>query len=432
MMTFVTLLLRPVLGIALLFISKPIIDTTFAQPLLFGIHLTEIVGVVVPLILFGRMLFAAEEERLARMPLKGLWTLYGIEIGFFSLFISYNQGLVVGANVLFRHINGFIGFYMLQAFFRREEKQSLKLLLCAMIVAGLFPMGIGIYQLVTGKVWIAAQAEGIARWVGLYHDAFTVRAYAFQTLLALLLYAALYAGRNVFLKGAALIYGAVSVVVMFRAYSKAGTLSLGLWTVAWTGLQRKVGTLLVMGVGGLLIGGYYASKIVEQVVQLFHKELGALDGKVQVARTFAGRWYGWHEMMSRWEGFSWIQKMFGTGEMALGAHNDYLQILFHGGVLGLLIYFFLLTMIGIKIMSNLWDRVDPLGVAALMLFVMWLVDTIGLVPSTYPGYQWFVWGMIGLSLRFRQDEKNTMIKQMEPMVRSNSIVRPGVRLSHAG
>jgi hypothetical protein len=34
---------------------------------------------------------------------------------------------------------------------------------------------------------------------------------------------------------------------------------------------------------------------------------------------------------------------------------------------------------------------------------MWLVDAIGLVPSSYPGYQWFVWGFIGLSLRLREE-----------------------------
>jgi hypothetical protein len=35
---------------------------------------------------------------------------------------------------------------------------------------------------------------------------------------------------------------------------------------------------------------------------------------------------------------------------------------------------------------------------------MWMVDSIGLVPSAYPGYQWFVWGIIGICLRRGQEE----------------------------
>jgi len=34
-----------------------------------------------------------------------------------------------------------------------------------------------------------------------------------------------------------------------------------------------------------------------------------------------------------------------------------------------------------------------------MIFIMWLVDTLGLAPGLYPAYQWYVWGFIGLALR---------------------------------
>jgi O-antigen ligase len=226
----------------------------------------------------------------------------------------------------------------------------------------------------------------------------------FQTLIALLLYAALYVRRSLWLKGAALAYGAVAMVVLLRAYSKAGVLSLGLWAVSWTTLQKKFVALALVAVVVTLGGLYYSHDIATNVTKLFHKEIGALEGTVDTKRTFAGRWYGWQEMMVRWQKFDWPQKVFGSGELAVGAHNDYLLLLFHGGVVGLAIYLALLTAIGTRIVLNLWRRIDPLAVGALMLFLMWLVDTIGLVPSSYPGYQWFVWGMIGLSFRLREEE----------------------------
>jgi hypothetical protein len=398
------LVIWPVAGIVLLFISKPIIDTTFAQPLLHEFRLTEIVGALVPILVFGCMLVAHPEQSLRRMPLKGIWIIYTAEVFFFSSFILYNEGLVAGANVFFRHINGFVGFYMLQAFFYDHQAKRLRILLLGLIIASLFPMGIGVYQLMTGKVWIAAQVEGITRYVGLYHDAFTVRYYAFQTILALVLYGALYARRNLFLKAGALAYGVVSTAVMIGAYSKTGVVSMMLWVTSWTVLQRKFVTFLLLGSCAGLIGVYYASDITANIVQLFHKEIGHLEGEVELERTFQGRWYGWKEMMSRWENFHWLRKVFGSGEVAFGAHNDYLQMLFHGGIFGLLIYLSLLITIGFRIASDLRRKVDPMGVSALMLFLMWMVDMIGLVPSSYPGYQWFVWGMIGLSLRLREEE----------------------------
>ena len=393
----------PVFGVALLFIVKPIADTLFAQPILFGFPLGYIVGGLVPVVILGHLLFARREQAFHRMPLRFIWALYAADIVFFSLFIVYNQDITSGVNVFFRHINGFIGFYMVQAFFHDDRGKKLKVLLLALIAAGLFPMGIGAYQLLTGKVWVAAQVEGITRYVGLYHDGFTVRYYAFQTILALVLYGSLFA-RSFFAKSVVLAYGVISTAVMIGAYSKTGVASMMIWVTSWTLLQKKILTFLLLAACAGVLGTYYASNIAANIVQLFHKEIGHFEGKVKLERTFQGRWYVWQEMMSRWQRFHWLQKGFGTGMVATGAHNDYLQILFHGGILGLFVYLALLFSVGIQIASNLRKKIDPMAVAALMLFLMWLVDTIGLVPSAYPGYQWFVWGMIGLSFRFRQEE----------------------------
>jgi O-antigen ligase len=398
-LSLLALAASPMAGLILLFISKPLIDTTFAQPLLYGFRLTEIVGALVPLAILGHMLMAGRDQSLGRMPLKGLWLFYAADVFIFSLLIVYHQDLKSGANVFLRHINGFIGFYMVQAFFHEERK--LKTLLMAMLVAGLFPIGVGLYQLATGTVWIQAQAEGLTRNIGLYHDAFTVRAYAFQTLLALLLYGALYVRSNPLVRAGIMTYAVLVMVVMLKAYSKAGILALALWALCWTALQRKYLMLSLLIAGAVGAGVLYSTTIVTNLVQLFHKEIGALGGKVEVARTLQGRWYGWQEMIAHWSHLPWFNKLLGSGEVAVGAHNDYLLVLFHGGLVGLCLYVLLLGAVGFRIVRHVREKADPLAVASLMLLLMWLVDTIGLVPSAYPGYQWFVWGLIGLSLRLR-------------------------------
>lgn len=389
----------PAVGVLLLLVSKPLTDTTFAQPLVFGFRLTELVAVAVPLVVGWYAIFSSETRAIRHMPLKVVWGIYAGDILLFSLLIGMNQGALAGANVFFRQMNGVVGFFLIQALFHTDK--GLRNLLLALLIAGLFPMGVGVYQLLTGTVWIHAQAEGVTRYIGLYHDAFTVRAYAFQTLIALILYAALYVPRNRLIKALAIGYGLLCVMVLIRAYSKAGILTLSIWTVTWTVFRRQFAILGVIAAGTLAVAAWYAAEVVANVYQLFHKELGALEGTIDTSRTFAGRWHGWEAMLGRWQEFSWLQKLFGSGEVATGAHNDYLLSLFHGGLFGLSVYLILLATVGITIGVNLWRKMEPLSLGACLVFLMWLVDSIGLVPSAYPGYQWFAWGVIGLSMRRR-------------------------------
>jgi len=78
--------------------------------------------------------------------------------------------------------------------------------------------------------------------------------------------------------------------------------------------------------------------------------------------------------------------------------------LFHGGYVGLGIYAVLLVGVSWLMLRNALRRLDTYAIAALFVFIMWMVDTVGLVPSAYSGYQWFAWGVIGFCLRYRQDE----------------------------
>src|SRR5262249_10184250 len=127
-------------------------------------------------------------------------------------------------------------------------------------------------------------------------------------------------------------------------------------------------------------------------------------GQVQKEQTFQGRWFGWMDMMNKWERLPPLSQLFGSGEIATGAHNDFLQMLFHGGIVGLIMYLSMLVVIGVRIGRNLLAKVDEMAVAALMLYLMWVIDAVGLVPSAFPPEQWLVWGVVGLSFRMRADE----------------------------
>jgi len=133
----------------------------------------------------------------------------------------------------------------------------------------------------------------------------------------------------------------------------------------------------LLGLIGISGGSYYATQHIGQIMQIYHKEIDFIEGKGEAKRTFNGRWYLWQEMYSEWDQLDWPAKTFGSGKVALGSHNDYFQMLFHGGVVGLLIYLVLLGTIGFRILTNLRRKADSLTIAALMALTSWLVDTIG-------------------------------------------------------
>ncbi len=403
LVSLLVLAVSPAAGMVAVFIVKPLIDASWEHDVLFGLHPTEIYSALIPLLLLCHMALAKEESALARMPLKGMWLSYSAYIVVFSMIVAYSDELKTGANVFFRYINGLVGFYVLQAFFRRDDR--FKWFLWALILGGLFPMSLGLYQAVTGFQWRPEQAEGLARNIGIWHDGVNMRTYAQQTILGLLLYSALYVKPgNLPLKATVAAYLAISTLVMVRVYSKAAILTFALWILCWTVLRRRFVMLALAGVTGLLLTTYYAGDLLEHVGTLFRKEVGFLTGEVDGKMTFHGRWFGWIEMVNKWERLPAANQLFGSGELATGAHNDFLQMLFHGGVVGLCLYLALLAMIGIQITRHLLVRADVMAVAALMVYLMWLIDAIGLVPSAYPSEQWLIWGIVGLSFRLRADE----------------------------
>jgi hypothetical protein len=331
-----------------------------------------------------------------------------------------DEGLSTSANVFFRHFNGFIGFYMVQAFFTDEKK--IRYLLLSLILAGIFPMSIGIYEFVTNHHWHKTFTEGLIRNIGLYHDAITMRYYALQTILSIILYCSMFL-KSYVLNLIAILYACASAIVMYKTYSKAGLIVLSVWLFAWAVLRRNIFLLILLVCLGVTAVSV-ENGVLTNVYRVFNKEIGALNGTGKSVRVFEGRVYLWKSLLNEWQELSPLQKTFGSGKMATGSHNDYLMMLYHGGVFGLLIYLVLLATVGVRILVNLFERAGPLNIGALMAFIMWMTDSMGLVPSAYSGYQWFVWGVIGLGLRVHQNEKTRKVEVSNRLQRDATAIPP--------
>jgi O-antigen ligase len=337
------------------------------------------------------------------MPLKWIWVIYSLDTVLFSSMVMFDEDWRAGLQVLMRHLNGLAGFYMVQAYCR-SERDFLRLA-WAMAIAGFFPMATGLFENVTGFHWRVTIAENeVVRNIGLYHDAITIRYFALQTIMSLLLIFAI-GKRSIWVTIFCSLYGLVALIIVKGAYSKSGFLTLGAWMLLWPILRKNVKALVGLAAAVVVAALYYSKEVVDSFGFVFVREVAAVQGTGEIQSTFAGRWYIWMDMAKEWQAKGLMAHLFGAGHIANGAHNDYLQVLFHGGWIALGIYVALLCAVGWRIGRLLWERLDVWAIAALFVFIMWIVDTIGLVPSVYSGYQWFVWGIVGFCLRHRQDEK---------------------------
>lgn len=403
--TVAVISITPVTGFLTVMFFKPIVDTGWYVSFGPGLSLTKIYGVMIPLVALSYMFFSSNASRkLSAMPMKGIWIVYAVYVAFFTMNIVLSSGIVSGVDIFFSYINGIVGFYMMQAFITNDE--DLKKLIIVLMLAGLFPVLTTLYQVITGIEWhnlSHQRSESFTRSPGLYYLINTIRYYSYQTLIALLLYAAFFGKLVLWKKLAGWLYVAIIFIVLFKTYSKAGYAAIGLGLVVWLVLNKKYMALITIALLIVFALPFYASDFSDAVYEVFHREVDAVTDGEEGDNALGGRTAGWIARMEVWGQMSFYSQVFGAGEPMKGVHNDYIAMIWHGGVIGLMIYLTLLVSIGLKLFIEIRRKVDPLLVAGFVLYLSYLIDTVGLVPSTYPHFQWLVWGTIGLALRRRQD-----------------------------
>jgi hypothetical protein len=383
-----TILLRlnTVFGAFLLFVAtKSIVDAAWdfkVGPL----SMLAFQGALVPF-LFGFTL----RDKIIPKQWKSLgWTLFaalstGLVLGIVSTPVGGAENLIKSVNIL-------IGFTLIPVLV--QDKKDLKKLLLALMVSGIFPIAISIYQKQTGVVWQVRQTVGLSRLVGFYHDSFPVRFYGLLSIFSSLCYLFFFSRNNVISRilPVLLIFGALYAI--YNVFSKAAVGILASWafTLAFFSNRRfsAILILLIIGVAAPFIIGEDINATTEQ---LFSKEIGYQTGEVQDARfALAGRGYIWEYFWGQWlNEFNILFKLVGYG-ISRPTHNELLRILLLSGVIGVLLYLRFLFRAGrIALFNN-----SPFKPFILMLFFMYLIDSIGLVPGEYYYYNQIVWGFIGL------------------------------------
>ncbi|MFT6127342.1 MAG: hypothetical protein ACJA2M_000889 [Polaribacter sp.] len=309
----------------------------------------------------------------------------------FSLILALPVNIPATITNIILVLNIFMGFFLIPSLVTNKER--LRQLLIAIIIGGLFPIIVSIFQFQTGIVFYVRETVGLTRYVGFYHDAFPVRFYGFMTLLAVIMYLQLFKPKKN-LQYLLFALGFSALFSIYLVFSKAGIGIIGLW-IAFTLLfsKSKVKQTIAIFFSLSMVYLIFGDVVYENIEQLFSKETGYQTGEIKDARyTLAGRGYLWEEYLNFWANEQPLFfQIFGDG-ISRPAHNEFLRILLLSGMVGITTFVLFLF----RMLITIFKANSNYKLFGLMLLSMFVVDCIGLMPGNYYFYNIMVWGLIGL------------------------------------
>jgi len=368
--------------------TKSIMDAFWETK--FGpLSIMSVQGILIPLlfyeIIFKKNIIPKPWLRTARLYIVAL------SLGLIWAFTVKPVGTI---EVIVLNINIYLGFILIPLLITNQQR--LKQLLLAIMLCGVFPIAVSIFQLQTGVIFQERATAGLSRYVGFYHDAFPVRFYGLLTLLSILIYQYVFNIKGIFFKCFLLTLTGGAFLSIYAVFSKAGVGVLGLWVVLlllFSKTKIKQGFSILIGLSVIFL--VFGDAVSSNIEQLFSKEIGYQSGQVTDVRyTLAGRGYIWDNYWQFWTNkqsvfFQWV----GDG-LIRPAHNEFLRVLLANGIIGVL---FLVTFIFSMIRKSFKIH-KTIKVFGLMVLGMFLVDCIGLSPGMYYYYNILVWGIFGTLL----------------------------------
>jgi hypothetical protein len=387
-----TLAVRQRDGIILLLISMPVIATTWNFRFA-GTSLIQITyGLTVPLLLLHRK----------RLPpcfpaywTKCAWCLFVANVlGLISAPLFFAPGIIEVVTVILLAMNLLIGFYMFPMFFTTRD--DFRLLLAALMISGIFPTTVSLYQAMTGVVWQERTIMGILRYDGLYHDSVACRIFIMPAFFAVIIG---YLGkffRVGWLRFVMLFYALAMLVALYNLSSRAVFGILAIWSIGLATLYRRWGYGFLAIAIIFLANHFYDNFLFERIQFLFSKEVAIYEGSMEGKYFLSGRGMLWSEFLREFDQFGFLAFLFGAG-WTVPAHNEIIRIFLFSGLTGVILFSGSVLRLFLECGRRL-SRHELPQVVAFLLISSFLIDSIGVTSGIYPSYNWFLWGMLGLLL----------------------------------
>lgn len=392
---FVLAFIKPFEAILFAFSIKPVMDMSYHIEVA-GLTLGRLMSVIIVFHFLACIFLSIKHWSTIRVR-------YFVVVWIVMTFISYAvtglENIIMGLELLFRYMNFLLPFLAVPFVINRNENLFFKVL----ILASFFPITVSLLQIAGIPIGFHEKTiAGLLRPRGFFHDIFTNRLYFLYGMVGSSYF--LVRGKKLSTKWLGGIFFILANICMLYMYSKSGYLIIAFfWLLIFIHLRiphKKVIVPLTIPLIILLLI-FYA----DQFMAVYQKEINFLLGQEKVGRLFQGRVFGWIDAIKEWSNSGLAQQFFGQGDLALGMHNDFLRILFSNGLLGLFLYLVFLLYIFVLLCLNYFKKRTFEVALAITLFFVFILDSIGLVPTLYPAYNWMVWGIISyfISDMYKED-----------------------------
>ncbi|MGB3478344.1 MAG: O-antigen ligase family protein [bacterium] len=414
MILFVLIFLRyPRWALVGIIIAKPVIDLTWNFFVAPNINFLKIYSSV--FVIIGILFIIIHHLKSIQHTINWLW-LFFLLLNFISIFIITNSTTWIDKIDYFLRISSGLVVYILftQLFSFKKDRSAVLLIF---IGAGVCSMLIWLIPALIGRPLFSN--DPLKRIIGPYHDFWNFMFYGTQVvfsclaLLAVVSKNALRSTSNTIIRTISYLKRKnilsvilwfliiVGIFMVYKCYTKAGWVTLGVCLFIWFLLRKRYIVAVLIPV--LIILFISITPFSNEFHRTFSNEIGYyINGAEIKEEVFRGRLSRWDQGMVAFKEAPVVNKLFGIEKSEVNPENDYLRVLWDNGIIGFMIFLALLGVTGYLLIRKYAKNKDPVGLLGIIVWVMYLLYSIGSYPMLYPAFQWFMWGIIGFVLSERK------------------------------
>lgn len=394
----------------ILVLLRPIIDNLFflknISPFLSPLY---IVGVLTPILV---IIAITKTPKPIRSPLDKYFKIWSVFLVIGIFFVILFDALSIDSLEYLLKLSIPIYIYF---FARRfiQCKQDLDGILTTFLYSGIFVAALLLYEVTFGAIRIV-ESRGMERIQGSFGD---VVSYGIYLSFCFLIITYFYFSR----KGeipkinrirAVVIVGALSILTLLNIHHVASyTVFIGLLLLFMVfNFRANKGAAFVMSILLFFLFYLFAQPIIEEkITPLLETDIEVYEGDQDSGRLLHGRIGRWTRMIDIFTNENIFSQCFGYPTtlkysyqfVGVGAHNDYIRLLFLSGYFGLFYYLTFLVMVfnRTKILKNSTKYLAFGTLGVLMLY------SISIVPMYYPPFVYIVmsvFAFVALPKQFQQ------------------------------
>jgi hypothetical protein len=196
----------------------------------------------------------------------------------------------------------------------------------------------------------------------------------------------------------------ISIVMVYKCYSKAGWIILLTIFVIWFLLKKKYLFAILLPIA-ITVLFFFVKPLRQDFLKTFDNEIGYfIEHTVDKENVFRGRLSWWESVLQDFVTSSLSKKIFGMGDTIDYTSSDYFLMLRNGGMLNLAAYLVLLGATSYYVLKRYFVSKNANFAACIIIVAMLLLASISTHPMMSPSFAWFMWGIIGIILSNRPIE----------------------------